>query len=1273
MPRSRQLLLPIQHVRNRGLFSNHWFENRLSLEPEWRELRGDARNALAKLASLWEREKDRVEQYGTEAPLEHAFIQPVFDALGWKLKYQTFLRGRRPDYALFLDDASLDAALAADRKSPEFWKHPALVADAKAWHIPLNRPSKIDDQREYPPQQIEWYLDRSRLDFGILTNGGLWRLVPREYTPQQRRFQAYLECDLAKLLEEWQNASTITERDSVTEEFLQFYLFFSPAGYRGTDRLKPLVYRAIEGSSEYRVGVGEGLRQRAFEALRFCIEGFLNYPPNELFPAVDLEQCRQESFILLYRLLFIMYAEDRRLLPYRLNRTYTDNRSLGRHRDEIAGRMDRIRNGEEQDFSYDSTDIWEDVQSLFDLVDGGHKRYGVPEYNGGLFDNKAHPFLMNKRISDHYMARIIDQLGRAEDPTHPDAGISRVDYRDLAIQHLGGIYEGLLELQPTHALEDTLVISRRIKGQLVEEYWPRSKPIPRGYQLTEQLYRKGSIYLKTKKGERRASGSYYTPDHIVDYIVENTLGTMCKTMSEELHREIVREERQLQKATGDARAGHEARLEQLRTDFDDRVLRLRVLDPAMGSGHFLIRACQRLAEEIATHPYTGDENMPEDESAVSYWKRRVVETCLYGVDLNGLAVELAKLALWLETVAADEPLSFLNHHLHQGNSLVGSRIAGLGVLPGEIELRSNIFKEQVEAKIPALLQPLAAIAEIPSDTADHVKEKERLYGAFERAREPFRLVGDLWCSAFCPNTEITSEQFQQAVEELGKPRRFARLAEQEWFQSALETANKEFGRCFHWELEFPEAFFDGTKRRDNAGFDAVIGNPPYDVLSEREIGRDLTAFKAFIEAEPAYDPSRKGKNNLYKVFVCGALTLLKEGGFLGFITPMAVLGDDQAADLRRRIVDVGSFIAIEAFPQKDNPSRRVFPEAKLSTAVFIIAKTTANLQEARPFVSRVHPSRWIDADSPSVTSGSDSIALYDPANLTIVSCSQKDWDFATKIMRSGRMKRLGAFAESFQGEVNETNDRKRGSISYEEEDGPEVIRGAHVCLYATREASQGTPVYVVVDRFLDRPNASEDQKVFHHRFDRVGFQRKSPQNNFRRLIATRIRTGTFLLESVSYIPAHKCRIPLEIVLAVMNSKLADWYFRLGSTNAMVGEYQVKNLPCPEFAESSSSDGQTLQELSRRIAVGDLGTVFDQVFPMLAAAPFPAVVCGVIVTAVKRICAIERERGGISRAARSALDPAAQPYQDLIDQLLYAMAGLTADESAALEDRLTNML
>ena len=180
IPDAMQLNLPFGPIVNREFLSNHWLDHRLPLEPEWSELRNDATTAAEKLIDLWEKEKNRVERYGDEAGLEEKFIQPVFEILGWSIKYQTFLQGREPDYALFVSDDKLNDAIMAGRNNPDFWLHAVVVADAKAWHVSLDLPQRIGSRREYPPEQIEWYLDRSRRDFGILTNGRLWRLVPRD-------------------------------------------------------------------------------------------------------------------------------------------------------------------------------------------------------------------------------------------------------------------------------------------------------------------------------------------------------------------------------------------------------------------------------------------------------------------------------------------------------------------------------------------------------------------------------------------------------------------------------------------------------------------------------------------------------------------------------------------------------------------------------------------------------------------------------------------------------------------------------------------------------------------------------------------------------------------------------------------------------------------------------------------------------------------------------------------------------------------------------------
>ena len=158
-----------------------------------------------------------------------------------------------------------------------------------------------------------------------------------------------------------------------------------------------------------------------------------------------------------------------------------------------------------------------------------------------------------------------------------------------------------------------------------------------------------TLALRNDKGERKATGSYYTPDYIVKYIVEETLRPLL--------------ERAVEYKTED-------------TDCIEAVLGIRVLDPAMGSGHFLVEATETIARYLVDLGVAPQE-VTAEKADLAYWKRRVVQSCIYGVDLNPLAVELAKLSLWLTTVAKDRPLSFLDHHLRPGNTLIGGRLASL--------------------------------------------------------------------------------------------------------------------------------------------------------------------------------------------------------------------------------------------------------------------------------------------------------------------------------------------------------------------------------------------------------------------------------------------------------------------------------------------------------------------------------------------------------------------------------------------------------------------
>jgi Eco57I restriction-modification methylase len=1270
-----QLLLPFSAVRNSNLFSNHWLERRLPLEPEWKEFGSEAADVLQQLLAIWEKERTRVEKYGDEAGLEHAFIQPMLEALGWTLKYQTFLQGREPDYALFFVDDQLDAALSAGRRSPGFWQHAALVADAKAWHVSLDKSTRVGSKREYPPEQIEWYLDRSRLDFGVLTNGRLWRLVPRDVGEGNPRFETYLQVDVPRLLDPLLLHKQTTMHGEDVAEFLRFYFFFSPRGFESRDGRPPLVQRAIAGSSEYRLDVSEDLKERVFEALRICIEGFLAYESNGLSADRDIEACRENSLVFLYRLLFVLYAEDRALLPYRVDRTYTKNHSLARYREEVASRLDRQGKAMESDYSKSKADIWDDLDDLFDLINMGKKRYGVGAYNGGLFSQDKHRFLAKYKIPDWHVTRVIDELSRAPDRAHPERGLFRVDYRDLAIQHLGDVYEGLLELQPHYATEPMVVVRKRGTGGRVERFQPQKANIPNDYEFTGRRFEKETVYLQTEKGERRAFGSYYTPDHIVDHLVENTMRPVCRRIEEDLRREIQDLEARVQTCTVDEKAGLEAQLSHLQVDFDNRVLELRILDPAMGSGHFLVRVCEYLAEEIATNPYTGDEDADKvegTENSLNYWKRVVAETCIFGVDINPMAVELAKLALWLETVQAGPPLGFLDHRLRVGDSLVGARINDLGTLPDTPPLIENVYRQSIDRVLNNLLSPLAEIKATPSKSVTAVKMKDGLYSqTFRSTTESFRAVADIWCAEFFleDSEKVKSDQYEELLERLnsGEP-----LVLPEAAQKIIDKVHKKRKPFFHWELEYPDVFYCSSGRRSDAGFDVIVGNPPYDVLSTKEQGRDISGFKTYIAHEASYEPSRRGKNNLYKLFICRALDLLNETGYLGFIVPMALLGDDQAADIRRAIVREGAFREIHAFPQKDNPEKRVFRDAKLSTAVFLMTKEHRLSKKDAEFKACVHPAQDIESDSPCITLKSSTISLYDPVNFVIVSCDQKDLEIATRILGNGRLARLGDFCQSFQGEVNETMENRRGVITTDPEKGTAILRGANICLYTVREASQGQELYLLADKFKEGKDASS--KAFHGEQKRAGFQRSSPQNNFRRLISTMLEPGHYCFDTVSYVPESEAKLPLPFIVALLNSQLGDWYFRLGSTNSKVNEYQFNNLPCPVFRNGyAKGEKESLTKATMAIRKGNIETVLALLEPMVSVAPFSPGLRDFLGELSELIRGLEEKRGAISRRERSTLGVQAQPYQDLIDRLLFRMAEITPAEEDHIRTRLRSML
>lgn len=206
MAKRAQQQLPFGPVRNSELFANHWLDSRLRDEPEWGTQRQAGKTCLESIAALWQRQGPTIQSGASEAEAEQSWIRHVLEAMGWCVLARVPIHNRVPDLSLFLDSETRDRAAGAGTIHPDYWKHPTIVADAKAWGVSLDRPTRGGGVREYPPEQIEWYVQRTGLDWGLLTNARLWRIIPRTLQPDQKRFQTYLEIDLPLMIQRWADA-----------------------------------------------------------------------------------------------------------------------------------------------------------------------------------------------------------------------------------------------------------------------------------------------------------------------------------------------------------------------------------------------------------------------------------------------------------------------------------------------------------------------------------------------------------------------------------------------------------------------------------------------------------------------------------------------------------------------------------------------------------------------------------------------------------------------------------------------------------------------------------------------------------------------------------------------------------------------------------------------------------------------------------------------------------------------------------------------------------
>ncbi len=339
----------------------------------------------------------------------------------------------------------------------------------------------------------------------------------------------------------------------------------------------------------------------------------------------------------------------------------------------------------------------------------------------------------------------------------------------------------------------------------------------------------------------------------------------------------------------------------------------------------------------------------------------------------------------------------------------------------------------------------------------------------------------------------------------------------------------------------------------------VIGNPPYDVLAEKEREEDLSDFLGYIKSNNDLNPAQGKKIDLYRLIVARSCSIARSGAELGFIVPMSLLADQQTVNLRKYLVKNFSISSIDAFPQKDDPSKRVFPEAKLPTCV-VIFRNSSHGHSKKSFPVIVHPGRLLSEITGSYDCDEDLAEMLDRDSFPIPLLSS---NLAASIVKklyssSPRICLMGNLIQTYQGEINETN--LASLLSTNPSVGPKVTRGGNVQRYEfISEARQGIDKYINVQNYELQ---IKGEKAVHTKLHRIGYQRNAALDSWRRLIFTVLPTPSYCFDSVSYFLINGTKE--YALLSMLNSELYEWRFRLTSSNNHVSTKEIASLPAIQF-------------------------------------------------------------------------------------------------------------
>lgn len=852
-----QNLLPevgsnIPGLLNEGLLATHELENGVPLRDDWR-------NAVERSRHMLNR-RDR----------------PLLESLGYEIHS---IPG--PVSVLVAEDTKIAIGLFLDR--------------SEAIDIPNERFSNLS-----PIAYALARADKERLPYVVALSDGMLRLYPVEAgvgVGQRGRTETFLQLHL----------------DLLTEDKSGYlWLLFSSSALAPKGTFEQI----LADSANYSADLGGRLRERIYSevipqlAQAIARARKLDNPDNDA-----LDATYQMALTLLFRLLFIAYAEDKGLLPYRTNEAFKA-RSLKQKARELL-KM------EQQNAHFDTrSTLWDEINGLFEAIDKGDKRLGIPPYNGGLFasDTNTSPIgaaLAAISLTDEQFGPALRDL-MCEDS--PDGGLGAVDFRSLSVREFGTIYEGLLQSELSIAQTD---LGLDNEGLYVPVTDPKRVIVPAGM-----------IYLHNASGARKSTGSYYTKSFAVEHLLNHALEPALDDHIARLNKLL---EEQNTRAAGEA--------------FFD----FRVADIAMGSGHFLVAAIDRIERRLSTylaeHALTDvtDELTRLRERAKEVieqysgrlevedtllLRRQIARRCIYGVDMNPMAVELARLSIWIHTFVPGLPLSLLDYNLVRGNSLVG--IATLDEAKDVLAKDSPLFSLSAEQLLGSARDALAKLGQLADADASEISQAREAYDKARKALAPTAALFDILTGSRI-NGELKRQIDTGQATHWVKDEILRELPNSGLRKLAIDAL--EATPPFHFPVAFPQVFL-----RDKSGFDVLLGNPPWEKLHVEEhefwaryseglrgLSQEkrekiipelrqhrldlLELFNKEIEStriqrevilKGPYPGIGSGHPDLYKAFTWRFWYLTVNGtGRIGVVLPRAALSSKGGGEFRKEIVSRG--------------------------------------------------------------------------------------------------------------------------------------------------------------------------------------------------------------------------------------------------------------------------------------------------------------------------------------------------------------------------------